>query len=195
MLKYLIKNFKTLSAAIGNEAPSHILKNAWRKLTGQTPLAAEHFGMSYKKYCKARAQVMRARQIDLSKRHSISILWIVKSADVAKLKTSYRAIKKQRFSADEIIWVSNDQTLAQQFTSDAQCKDLNEAIRQASGNYLILLHDSVQVYDTFIQEVHWQLQSEGQKDILYACEDQLDSSQKRNTPVFKPALNLSLIHI
>ena len=193
MIEDLLKNIKTLQNAIGNEPMSQIVGNMLRKMIGLDPLISAKV-VDYKTYCAHRAKLMRARPLDEIQDVSISILWIVNQVDIEKLKASYTSMQQQRLQAKEILLVCNHAAVRKQFAVDNSFASLEEARQAAQGDYLSLVHNTTYLYDTYLQEIAWDISTRGAADILYSCEDIREDTQQRSQPQFKPELNLDLLY-
>ena len=117
MIEDLFRNIKTLQNAIGNEPMSQILGNIWRKAIGLEPVLRAN-KIDYQAYCAQRAKQMRARSITDIQDMSFSIIWVVDSFDLEKLKSTYSSMQQQRLTTKEILLVCRQTTVAEQLSMD-----------------------------------------------------------------------------
>ena len=196
MIKDLLKNIDTLRKAIGNEPMSHIIGNAYRKVRGLEPILLNHNdGLhGYDKYCAQRAKIMHARSLQNIQHTAISILWVVDSWNIEKLKSSYQSMLQQRMPIEEIILVCDQPSVVLQLGVSMSFDILSDAMTNSTGDYICLLHNTVQLYDTYTQEIARDIQKHGDVDILYTCEDLIDEKGRRSEAQFKPELNVDLLY-
>ena len=193
MIEDLLRNMKTLQNAIGKEPIGQILGNALRKAVGLDPVLKNE-KIDYKKYCAQRATKMRARQLKEIENISVSIIWVVNTLNIEKLKTTHSSMQQQRLTSKEILLVCDNNTLAGQLSMEASYATLKEARKAAQGEYICLVHNTPYLYDTYIQELAWDVYHRGAVEILYTCSDTRDEDALRTEPQFKPELNLDLLY-